>query len=204
MDAIRKQVGLFGMFQAIRPGLEEKYREAANYGGNAADVVSEAFEFAARKLLTVDREATTGDLRGLINWKAEYLMKDLGKSAARSHGRRSVRAAAVLDADIGSDGESLLSPVDRYSSRHYLAHLNDWHDELRHEILVAACRRAFEGVSPRERAVFNRRVFEHAERRTVAEEFGTSLAYVDKTVCKLGRLVRALGEEMRDLYDAAA
>lgn len=200
-----REIKIERIYREMRERLENAYARKFEHSHTISleDAMAKAFEFAAKGVLEAEGEITAEDFGRRFCWKAGNLARDAWDGTNRGHGQRSVRTELLLDVEEGEDEDYRRPLVEKASFEVYLG--GDDTEEVEREFAVkyGLIRQALRetGFSARDREIFDRCVFGHADRGEVAGEYGITENNVSQIVfkCKKGLLGRA--DVLRDRYE---
>lgn len=198
-----KEMKLWEINKTVRPTLEGRYAAEFNaVNADVADAVTTAFEFAANGILGRDGDFCVADFKRVACWKLQRLLKDARNRNGLSHGRKSVRTLAVLDAPQGEDADDAWNPLldgeslARFSSAKVSAE-SERVFALQFGTMMEIL--AESGISERKLAVFESS-FSCRDRAELAKKFGITVNNANQIVFSVNKAVRKLAPEIRERY----
>lgn len=178
-SSFRREHVLASAYDTMRERLAIEFdRKVAACGGNGADLVCDAFTYAAGHILANDLPVEARDLECLVRQKARRLARDVYRSVKRRHGRRSVKAATRLD----DNADGVAYARYRVESR-----------TLDHELLLRAQRDVVDAlmernnVTERNREIVRKVIFDGLRPQVVADEYRVARNNVDQMVGRIRR-----------------
>jgi len=151
-------------------------------------------------LLKKEIDFDAGDFERLVSWKMRRLLLDAIAASQRTHGRKSVKASAILD--VESDDEYRVSIIEKTS----LARYRDNEDKVDLELdssLQSAAIKLFlteQGISNRDYDLVDKILFRAADRKKLAEEKKMSIGNVNRVYCIWSNRLREFAPEVRARY----
>lgn len=197
-----RETQLFEYFKIIRPRMEGQYAAAFNRAGaDVGDAMAKAFAFAVSGPLGRTCEVSQEELEDVLAFKLHLLWKDAIRMSYKTHGRRSVRTEAILDA-VGADGK----PVSQVLSRASVARSGAAVDSRGVEKYFAIKVRAIEqllrenGVTERDYKIFDKIFYCRGNRAALANELGIKISNLNRVYSVTKAKMEILAEPIRERY----
>lgn len=192
------------IYTTIHPRLVARYAGLfGKFGGDMYDALAKALQYSTKVLFAKEGGFTARDVEALVCNKMNLLLKDARTAATLTHGRRSVKAVAILDAEPEGSDDYRVPLVDKASFARYAESAYCEGDENRFLLKLRAIETTLRenGTTDRDYAIFDKATFCKADRAALAASFKTSVANVNRITCECRQRACKLASQIRACYD---